>query len=109
MPVLHLIIHKEKIEDIFDQCAWKPDIDHWGSIISRIDEVEAKMRPHVKSVLPLDSPNGLSSLLGVAELAKGYDTVILYGCARGVCLSLPESKLAEAGKEVAYDIAGTSD
>ncbi len=106
--VLHLVVHREQIEETVHSSL--VDCVHraaYQQVLKRLDEVEQLCRPLKKIVWDADSLN--DDIHQVVDLCSGYETVILYGIARCLCLQYAARKLIQAGFSVAYDIQGTID
>jgi hypothetical protein len=109
MKKLHLIIHKDCL-DINDKAEKKT--------IERIREIEST-ESWIKYVsanevgLPFESfenvpCGGEVDREKVRRTIEGYETIILYGRLRSVCVEFAAEAILNEGMPVAYDIRGTA-
>ncbi len=100
MKTLHLIVHKQLLEN--------QNYDgRFNDVLNRIAEIEKNQNLKVKQI-PYNERDDLKIDLCI-PLSKGFDRVILYGCSRfHACLDWVAERLHSRGIPVAYDIKGTT-
>ncbi len=106
MGPLHLIIHKSYLEERINTPLPDEEKAAISRVLDRINGIEHR-ESHVKQIISdaedPDIPNGIHF---VVEQCQGYDSVILYGCYRNLCLRFAEHRLESIGVKVTYDSLG---
>ena len=109
MSTLHLIVHKELLEQGVEDTQFSLEQRiAFQQVLDRISEVEKKEPEH--DYLAFIGTNKDSELLDkVAQEYGIYEKVILYGHGTEICLEFIRRELERVGVEVRYDDEGTID
>jgi len=103
MKTLHLIVHKEMIED-----SNSDGLGRRNDVLNQIGEIEKNKNLDVKRIHYDEKAEDSLKIDSCIPLSKGYDLVILYGGSRFACLKWVTDELCSKGIPIAYHIKGTT-
>ncbi len=102
MKTLHLIVHKELLEQYHF-------LGRVSNVLQRISEIEQTCKEDIQYIPWKNEINNYEHLEQQVVPIEGYDLVMLYGGGRKYCLNETANILQRKGICVAYDLHGTTD
>lgn len=107
--VLHLILYKDNLVDMVRSPGKFNERERHQGVLKRITEIESDLHNDVRYIPFSFSPVNIAcDNVDVTKFAEGYYNVILYGIYRTAILGNVSEQLQNVGKQVAWDIEGTT-